>query len=326
MDTTPLYAGDTFAPDTQPTSRAWYEPPRSSRRPVVAAFVVGLGVAAAGIGGYVWWQKEQAASVAPAADAASAPFAAVAPPPAAPASAVAEPAVQYPIESVDAAAPPAPPPATGRQGGVPAITGDPADAPVVRGLTDLLGTKPAIAMLQLDGFVRRVVATVDNLDRTHAAQRLWPVVPPGGRFTVQPAGQERVIAPANAARYGAFVRFVESVDTARAAALYVKLYPRFQQAYQDLGYPRGYFNDRLVAVIDKLLATPEPASPVAVRLTEVKGPIAMQYPWLHYEFADPALQALPSGQKVLLRMGPDHARRLKAKLAEFRAAITRARS
>jgi hypothetical protein len=329
MDTTPLYASNSYAsenfgPDTQPISRGWYEPPRSSARPVALAVVIGLGAVAAGVGGYLWWQQQQAAP--PVAEAASA-VAASASAPAEAASAVAEPAIQYPIENVAAAAPlPDKAAARAPAGGVPAITGSPADAPVVRGLADLLGTRTMVSMLQLDGFVRRVVATVDNLDRTHAAQRLWPVVPPGGRFTVQAADGAQAIAPANSARYAAFVRFVESVDSARAVALYVKLYPQFQQAYQDLGYPRGYFNDRLVAVIDKLLATPQPAAPVAVRLTEVKGPIALQYPWLHYEFADPALQSLPSGQKLLLRMGPDNARRLKAKLSEFRAAIAQQRT
>ena len=50
---------------------------------------------------------------------------------------------------------------------------------------------------------------------------------------------------------------MESVDTGRLAALYVRFYPLFQQAYRDLGYPNGYFNDRLVEVIDHLLVTPE---------------------------------------------------------------------
>ena len=41
-------------------------------------------------------------------------------------------------------------------------------------------------------------------------------------------------------------------------------------------------------------------------------------PWVRYEFADPQLQALSSGQKALVRMGPDNARRLKAVLADLR--------
>ena len=50
--------------------------------------------------------------------------------------------------------------------------------------------------------------------------------------------------------------------------------------------------------------------------------VASTRPWTRYEFADPALQALPAGQKIMLRVGRDHQLRLKAKLAEFRRALT----
>ena len=102
----------------------------------------------------------------------------------------------------------------------------------------------------------------------------------------------------------------------------MKPYPLCQQACQDLGYPQGYFNDRLLEVIDRMLATPEPAGPLAVRLTDVKGPIASQRPWVRHEFVDPALQVLPAGSRMLLRMGTDNERRLKARLVQWRSAIT----
>ncbi len=41
-----------------------------------------------------------------------------------------------------------------------------------------------------------------------------------------------------------------------------------------------------------------------------------------FTYADPALEALPAGQKLLIRMGPDNASAIKAKLTELRAAIT----
>jgi len=43
-----------------------------------------------------------------------------------------------------------------------------------------------------------------------------------------------------------------------------------------------------------------------------------------YTYADPALEARPSGQKLLMRMGPDNAAAIKAKLMELRALITAA--
>jgi Protein of unknown function (DUF3014) len=281
--------------------------PQPGALPGLLRGVVGVALlCAAGLAAYFLWRQGQtpratAESAAVAASAAAAPSAA---------QVASEPAILHPIQAA-ADAPSVPP--SPRE----------AEAWVVGALAELLGSKAVGSKLQTDGFVRRVVATLDNLDRAHAAPMLWPVQPAAGRFTVQAADGVVVIAAANAARHAAFVNFIESVDTPRAATLYVRLYPLFQQAYVELGYPRGYFNDRVVAVIDRLLATPEPAQPIAVRLTEVKGPIAPERPWLRYEFADPALEALPAGSKMLLRVGPENARRLKAKLLEFRGAIAR---
>jgi hypothetical protein len=85
----------------------------------------------------------------------------------------------------------------------------------------------------------------------------------------------------------------------------------FQKAYQDLGYPNDYFNDRLVKAIDMLLATPQ-----------ITGPIDLVRPNVMYVFADQSLESRPAGQKVLIRMGPDNAAVVKAKLTELRAIIT----
>ena len=294
-----------------PDHRPIAPPPSGAQRLVIGGGIVALVLAA---GAYLWWREARQA-MPPAPTAGAAPAAETAPQQADATASEALPTIRHPIEQAAVAA---------GQPKADAAAPD-ADAALRKALASLIGSQAMLAMVHTDDFVRRVVATVDNLDRAHAAPRLWPVVPAPGRFaTVRGSDGVEQIAPANASRYAPFVAFVESIDTARAAALYVQWYPMFQQAYRELGYPQGYFNDRLVAVIDRLLATPEPAPPLAVRLTEVKGPIASERPWVRYEFADPALEALPAGPKMLLRMGPDQAQRLKGKLAAFRAAITRA--
>jgi hypothetical protein len=272
-------------------------------RAAVAAAAVLIALAIGG--GWYWWQQRQP-KLPPLPTAATEP----APVAAAPAPAAAsEPAIQHPIEAPAAAAAEAP------------RTLDQSDAVIAQALSALLGSKAGASMVRRDDFVRRAVVTIDNLGRTHAAPRLWPVNPMAGKFLVQREGDKEAVAAANSVRYSAFVAFAESLDMARAAALYKQNYPLFQAAYKELGYPRAYFNDRVVAVIDQLLATPEPAGPLAVRLTEVKGEVASTQPWTRYEFADPQLEALPAGSKMLLRMGNDNARKLKAKLKVFRSAI-----
>ena len=197
------------------------------------------------------------------------------------------------------------------------------DEHVTQALGDLLGAQRMASFLQLDGFVRRAVVTVDNLARPHAPARLWPVQPMAGRFMVDgpEGGPGQTIAPGNASRYDAFVAFVESVPLDPAVKLYARLYPLFQSAYEDLGFPGQYFNNRLVRVLDTLLATPAPEGPIAVQLTEVKGGIPSTTPWLRYEYADAGLESLTSGQKILLRMGPENARRLKAIISQLRQRV-----
>lgn len=227
------------------------------------------------------------------------------------------PVVRFPIEEVlaPASVPVSEPPP------LPALAE--ADATVTAALTDLVGRAALLTVLQTDGFVQRAVATIDNLTRRHAAPRLWPATPMGGRFSVTESGGAMQIGPDNARRYNALVSFVDSVAPARAAAVYRRLYPLFQEAYRELGYGNAYFNDRLVEVIDHVLTTPTPAGPLAITLTEVKGPIPSAAPWLRYEFADPALQSLSAGQRMLLRTGAGHQARLMGWLKAFRTQITK---
>ncbi|MEJ7686784.1 MAG: DUF3014 domain-containing protein [Variovorax sp.] len=195
-----------------------------------------------------------------------------------------------------------------------------ADAQVQAALAELLGGKAVLSFLQVM-VSSGALATVDNLQRDQAAARMWPVQPTPKRFEVAGSGDAQTIALDNASRYTPFVLFAESVDAQRAAALYRKLYPLFQQAYEELGYPGRYFNDRLVAAIDHLLQAPEPAAPPRVKLVEVKGDEPTDRPTLRYEFADPKLETLSSGQKMLIRTGLVNERRLKAKLRELRGLV-----
>ena len=189
---------------------------------------------------------------------------------------------------------------------------------ISRALMELLGRDALDTFLQADDFPRRFVATVDNLARSHAPRLLWPVQPTPDRFTVDQTASGPVIGLENAGRYTPFVLMAEAVEPRRAVDLYERLYPMLQRAYEELGFPNRYFNDRVVAVIDVLLATPDVEYPVPLQLTQVKGPIPSERPWVRYEFADPELESLSAGQKILLRMGPVNQRRLKAKLEAIR--------
>jgi hypothetical protein len=281
-------------------------------------FTIAAVVAVLAVAGYFAWPHIQSA-MAPAPEVIAVPQ--PSPPSAEVTADVAEPAAgqpAHPIEDVTADAEPA---AGEEAAPLPAL--DEADGAVTERLAGLIGQPNVLSFLQVDGFVRRVVATVDNLPSAHAPPRVWPVVPAPQRFHTAKAndGSETIHAD-NSRRYTAMVQLAEAVDTRRAAGFYKHFYPLFQQAYEELGYPGRHFNDRLVQVLDHLIATPLHSGPLAVHLVEVKGPVPSVRPWVRYEFTDPALASLSAGQKMLLRTGPENQRRLQAKLQAFRQQVS----
>jgi hypothetical protein len=188
---------------------------------------------------------------------------------------------------------------------------DASDAPLHAALATLSEAQVLDAVLRPEMLVRHIVVTVDNLPRKRVAVELRPVRPVPGHFSVTGDEQASTLDPANYARYTPYVKLVQQTDLQQFATLYFHFYPLFQQAYQNLGYPNGYFNDRLVAAIDDLLAAPD-----------LQGPIPLVRPNVMYLYADPKLEDLSAGQKALLRMGPDNAAIVKAKLRELRALVT----
>jgi len=169
-------------------------------------------------------------------------------------------------------------------------------------------------LLTNDALIDRIVASVDNLPRDHVAEKIRPVGRLPDFFRVDTSGDNGSIflSADNYRRYDPLIDRVAVADIDAIVATYRRFYPLFQESYQRLGYPRGYFNDRVVEVIDHLLATPEP-----------DGPIRLVRPHVLYEFADPNLEALSTGQKVLLRVGPDNASTVKRFLITLRAELVR---
>ena len=264
------------------------------RRPLGAyawwpfALVLALIGAAAGV--YYWWPRPEPA---PLALPAPTPAPQVEPAP----QAAAEPAIRHPLEM----------PAPEAAARLPSL--DNSDSMMRELLSGLLGAKPFAALVYPSGIVRRTVATVDNLPREAAPTRVLPWQPARGVFAVSSAG-ELAIAARNAVRYEAYVRAAQAIDTGELVRRYAEAYPLFQRAYEELGYPNRYFNDRLMEAIDDLLAAPEPPEPTK-----------LVQPKVLYEFADPDLQARSAGQKIMMRAGRENERKLKAKLREIRQAL-----
>lgn len=210
--------------------------------------------------------------------------------------------VEHPISQVDAG------PASAATVALPAL--DDSDSSVASALGDLAGGSELSSLLVRPQIIARIVATIDALPRHELGTMILPLRTPKGNFLTRDADGRTVMDEHNASRYAPYMQIVEHADPQAVVAWYVHAYPLFQKAYQQLGYPKGYFNDRLIVVIDNLLATPEPTQPPT--LVRSKG---------FYVYADPALESLSAGQRLLLRTGSANAAMIKARLRAIRAQL-----
>lgn len=170
---------------------------------------------------------------------------------------------------------------------------------------------PALeALLVRDDVIDRLVAAIDNLPRKQIPENIRPVGQLAMQFHPEFGNSAITLGRGSYERYNMYVNLIASSDLDAAYDTYQRFYPLFQQAYERLGYPNAYFNDRLVDVIDHLTSGPVPDKP----LTLVR-------PNVLYEFADPDIEALSSGRKLLIRMGPDNAATIKRVLADFRTRL-----
>jgi hypothetical protein len=181
-------------------------------------------------------------------------------------------------------------------------------------LSRLLPDAGSDAILAKDHLLQRFVLMVHSLTENKLPLDKMPLKAVGGSFRVMTKNGRTFIDPQNDLRYAPYVNLAAKLPVDAAVAAYTRLYPLLQQAYEELGVSSTSFHRRLLEVIDHLLATPE-----------VKEPIPLVQPHVLYRFADPELEALSSGQKILIRMGTDNAAVVKGKLLELREKLSEQR-
>ena len=185
------------------------------------------------------------------------------------------------------------------------------DPSIFKPLIQVLGEQWK-ALLKPEALIHKIVVTVDNLPRKYLPAKVVPLKRVKGAFLTSGKGNALSTSVQNPQRYSSYVRLIQSVDTEKLVDLYRQFYPLFQRAYIEIGYPKGYFNDRLVEAIDDLLASPEPDEP-----------IKLVQPKILFKYADPELEARSAGQKIMIRMGRDNAGQLRTKLREIRQHVAK---
>lgn len=168
-------------------------------------------------------------------------------------------------------------------------------------------------LLSQTTLIEKIVATIDNLPRKYVAERLRPLAAIENSFIVerQADTSDFILSTESYDRYAFLVDQLSEIGANNLADIYLRFYPLFQEVYEDLGYPKAYFNDRMIDVIDHLLLTPE-----------VNDPIILRRPHVLYEFIHPELEALSSGQKLLIRLGTRNSAKVKQFLIELKASIS----
>ncbi len=178
-------------------------------------------------------------------------------------------------------------------------------------LTNSLSSQTDNKLLQMENFIQRFVVTIDNLPEKRLPRAHLPLKAPGGKFLVAGTPEAPQASSRNYKRYSIYVTLLESIDRDLTIKFYAYFYPLFQTAYEQLGYKNAYFNDRLVYVIDHLLTVPNPPDP-----------IQFAQPSVLFTYADPTLENLSSGQKILLRLGSDQRVKVLNILKSYRGKLT----
>lgn len=254
------------------------------------ALISGCILLALGAGGYFWLSPRQTAP------ADSAETAAVEP--AVSTVAAGEPLPdQYPVPTVDEDEP------------LPELADS--DVPFGSALAALISPEQLAAVLVSEQMIQKLVVTVDNLPRARLSMNARAIKRVPGEFIVRKRDGGITLNPENEARYLPLLTLLGATGAEPLAKLYLRFYPLFNKAYRELGYPDRNFNDRLVQVIDHLLASPA-----------VEGPIALVQPSVLYEFADAGLEGRSAGQKMMIRMGTENQAQAKQLLKDFRAEVT----
>ncbi len=169
---------------------------------------------------------------------------------------------------------------------------------------------PLASVLQTDNLVERGVAVIDGISNGVLQYKLLPVLPPEGKFAVRKRGSQAVMDPAGYARYDAYAKAIESLDTDLLVAAFHRFRPVLEEAYAMLGYDEAEFDNTLVRSLDTVLA-----APVEEGLLEIRKVEAV------YKFEEPRLERLPELHKQLLRMGPENTRRIQAQARALRAGL-----
>ncbi|WP_413698953.1 DUF3014 domain-containing protein [Psychromonas sp. KJ10-10] len=188
--------------------------------------------------------------------------------------------------------------------------------PALNTSDDFILENPSIAdnkslFVSLD-IIRNIVVFIDNFARGELVSKFSPLQKPEEQFSVAKEDNVLLMNDESYHRYDKYAQAIDDIDTSNFMYLYALLSPLIDEAYQDIGYPSGSFNQTFIKAIEHLLDTPV-----------IRYKIELTSPSVMYQYADQSLEDLPDTQKLMLRMGPDNLQTIKFKLREIQNELQR---
>lgn len=175
---------------------------------------------------------------------------------------------------------------------------------------------PLLGLVAEEQLVERLVTTINSLDGAPIPLRYRPLVHVPGLPAIDESDDRMVLPASPDPRYDRFRQLFDRIDAETLASEFERLEPALDQAWQQLGEDgAGSFRQRVIEVSRHLADFELPAQP-----PELERPDVL------YQFADRKLESLSWGQKILIRIGPDHAREVQTKLDAVADRLERASS
>jgi hypothetical protein len=187
---------------------------------------------------------------------------------------------------------------------------DASDELIRRAVAGLSARPEWASWLVTDDMVRRFVVAVVAVAEGRSPEAQLRFLVPERPFSTRQLDGRTVVDPESYRRYDAAVATFASLDTEGAARLYRQMHPLMEEAYRELGLRERTFDQTLAVAVDNVLTAGVPDGPLDVEQEEGA-----------YVFSAPGIEELSPVEKHLLRMGPDNARLLQAKLREIADAL-----
>jgi len=148
--------------------------------------------------------------------------------------------------------------------------------------------------------IRKFVRAMNALEEGKLVSQYRPFNDPEVPFKADNTGQTWQVNMENYSRYTPYIASLEQVGPERLAEIYQHYYPLLQQAYEELGVKKGDFKEVTIGALTRITKAPMPPQDAT-----------LSRPSVTFKFSAAELEQRSPVEKLLFRMGPENAQRLK---------------